>query len=69
MPHVPDTHEVATIFLVTRVIYKSVLTNINETHLRRRMEVLLYGVQAIPPSIQGKLHSIYDIMKTSCTSW
>ena len=62
------THVVATIFLVRHVIYKSV-HNIKETHLRRRMEVLLYGVQAIPPSIQGKLQNIYDIMKISCTSW
>lgn len=27
------------------------------------------GVQAIPPTIHGILHTIYKIIHTSCTSW
>lgn len=62
------THVVAIIFLVRLVSFVSV-HSLEVTHLRRRTVALLCGVQAIPPSIQGKLQSIYDTMKISCTSW
>jgi hypothetical protein len=33
------------------------------------MDILLNGVHATPPNIQGTLRTMYDIMKISWASW